>query len=138
MFVELFLRVDTIFNKAFVGAYFNASVSILDYILFNELHVYTIQGLSLKTSYFSVYLILSNKPNYIFLFFCFLKTKKLLSCEQTKIYICWTGFFPYIPTRAIILYSRLSLSRNRRDPQKQFEISVLRHIRLCSIEEKPI
>ena len=27
------------------------------------------------------------------------------------------------------IYSRLSLSRNRRDPQNQFEISVLRHIR---------
>ena len=27
------------------------------------------------------------------------------------------------------IYSRLSLSRNRRGPQKQFEISVLRHIR---------
>ena len=34
------------------------------------------------------------------------------------------------------LYSRLSLSRNRRDPQKQFEISVLRHIRFVVLRKK--
>ena len=33
-------------------------------------------------------------------------------------------------------YSRLSLSRNRRDPQKQFEISVLRHIRFVVLRKK--
>ena len=33
-------------------------------------------------------------------------------------------------------YSRLSLSRNRRDPQKHFEISVLRHIRSVVLREK--
>ena len=33
-------------------------------------------------------------------------------------------------------YSRLSLSRNRRDPQKQFEISVLRHIRFVVLRQK--
>ena len=33
-------------------------------------------------------------------------------------------------------YSRLSLSRNRRDPQKQFEISELRHIRFVVLGEK--
>ena len=33
-------------------------------------------------------------------------------------------------------YSRLSLSRNRRDPQKQFEISVLRHIRIVVLRIK--
>ena len=32
-------------------------------------------------------------------------------------------------------YSRLSLSRNRRDPLKNFEISVLRHIR-CVVLRK--
>ena len=35
-----------------------------------------------------------------------------------------------------IKYSRLSLSRNRRDPQKQFEISVLRHIRFVVLRKK--
>ena len=35
-------------------------------------------------------------------------------------------------------YSRLSLSRNRRDPQKQFEISVLRHIRFVVLRKKTI
>ena len=34
--------------------------------------------------------------------------------------------------------SRLSLSRNRRDPQKQFEISVLRHIRFVVLRKKTI
>ena len=33
-------------------------------------------------------------------------------------------------------YSRLSLSRNRRDPQKHFEISVLRHIRFVILRKK--
>ena len=33
-------------------------------------------------------------------------------------------------------YSRLSLSRNRRDLQKQFEISVLRHIRFAVLRKK--
>ena len=36
----------------------------------------------------------------------------------------------------ILKYSRLSLSRNRRDPQKQFEISVLRHIRFVVLRIK--
>ena len=36
----------------------------------------------------------------------------------------------------IVNYSRLSLSRNRRDPQKQFEISVLRHIRFVVLRKK--
>ena len=35
------------------------------------------------------------------------------------------------------LYSRLSLSRNRRDPQKHFEISVLRHIRFVALRKTP-
>ena len=33
-------------------------------------------------------------------------------------------------------YSRLSLSRDRRDPQKQFEISVLRHISFVVLRKK--
>ena len=33
-------------------------------------------------------------------------------------------------------YSRLSLSRNRRDPLKHFEISVFRHIRLAILRKK--
>ena len=32
-------------------------------------------------------------------------------------------------------YSRLSLSRSRRDPQKQFEISVVRHIRFSELRK---
>ena len=34
------------------------------------------------------------------------------------------------------IYSRLSLFRNRRDPQKHFEISVLRHIRFVVLRKK--
>ena len=37
-----------------------------------------------------------------------------------------------------IKYSRLSLSRNRRDPQKQFEISVLRHTRFVVLRKKQL
>ena len=33
-------------------------------------------------------------------------------------------------------YSRLSLSRNRREPQKHFEISILRHIRFVVLRKK--
>ena len=36
----------------------------------------------------------------------------------------------------ITMYSRLSLSRNRRNPQKHFEISVLRDIRFVVLREK--
>ena len=35
-----------------------------------------------------------------------------------------------------IKYSRLSLSRNRMDPLKHFEISVLRHIRFVVLRKK--
>ena len=35
-------------------------------------------------------------------------------------------------------YSRLSLSRSRRDPLKHFEISVLRHIRVAELRTIPI
>ena len=34
-------------------------------------------------------------------------------------------------------YSRLSLSRSRKDPLKHFEISVLRHIRFAELREIP-
>ena len=34
-------------------------------------------------------------------------------------------------------YSRLSLSRSRRDPLKHFEISVLRHIRCAELRKIP-
>ena len=43
----------------------------------------------------------------------------------------------HVKVRLIYIYSRLSLSRNRRDPQKQFEISVLTY-QICSIEDKTI
>ena len=36
------------------------------------------------------------------------------------------------------IYSRLSLSRSRRDPLKHFEISVLRHIRCAELRKIPI
>ena len=36
------------------------------------------------------------------------------------------------------LYSRLSLSRSRRDPLKNFEISVFRHIRYAVLRKIPI
>ena len=32
-------------------------------------------------------------------------------------------------------YSRLSISRNRRDPLKHFEISILRHIRFAELRK---
>ena len=35
-------------------------------------------------------------------------------------------------------YSRLSLSRSRRDPLKHFEISVVRHIRFAELRKIPI
>ena len=35
-------------------------------------------------------------------------------------------------------YSRLSLSRSRRDPLKDFEITVLRHIRFAELRKIPI
>ena len=35
------------------------------------------------------------------------------------------------------IYSRLSLSRSRRDPLKHFEISVLRHIRFAELRKIP-
>ena len=37
---------------------------------------------------------------------------------------------------AVHKYSRLSLSRNRRDPQKHFEMSVLQHIRFVILRKK--
>ena len=36
-----------------------------------------------------------------------------------------------------LIYSRLSLSRSRRDPLKHFEISVLRHIRCAELRKIP-
>ena len=38
----------------------------------------------------------------------------------------------------ITKYSRLSLSRMRRDPLKYFEISVLRHIRCAELRKIPV
>ena len=35
-----------------------------------------------------------------------------------------------------LTYSRLSLSRNRRDPLKHFEISILQHIRFVVLRKK--
>ena len=47
------------------------------------------------------------------------------SSEPVKSFVCY-------------LYSRLSLSRNQRDPQKHFEISVLRHIISVVLRKKQI
>ena len=38
----------------------------------------------------------------------------------------------------LYMYSRLSLSRSRRDPLKHFEISVLRHIRFAELRKIPM
>ena len=54
------------------------------------------------------------------------------SSKNTKILVWFKQYFiDQIPHK----YSRLSLSRNRRDPQKQFEISVLRHIRFVVLRK---
>ena len=45
-------------------------------------------------------------------------------------------YYLWCNTRCCTTYSRLSLSRNRRDSQKHFEISVLRHIRFVLLREK--
>ena len=46
------------------------------------------------------------------------------------------AFYDNTHTGKTQTYSRLSLSRNRRDPQKQFEMSVLRHIRFVVLRKK--
>ena len=42
-----------------------------------------------------------------------------------------------LPNFINVKYSRLSLSRSRRDPLKYFEISVLRHIRCAELRKTP-
>ena len=42
------------------------------------------------------------------------------------------------PTKNYKMYSRLLLSRSRRDPLKYFEISILRHIRCAKLRKIPI
>ena len=59
----------------------------------------------------------------------FLKTT-LLSPE-------WEWYLHFKPVQ-ISIYSRLSLSRNRRDSLKHFEISVLRHIRFAELRKIPM
>ena len=51
-----------------------------------------------------------------------------------------TALYPLnkIEQQAVYIYSRLSLSRNRRDSLKKFEISVLRHIRFVVLRKKTI
>ena len=44
---------------------------------------------------------------------------------------------PFLDQIPILRYSRLSLSRSRRDPLKHFEISVLRHIRCAELRKTP-
>ena len=50
------------------------------------------------------------------------------------VYLLIYWFLFYI---CFITYSRLSLSRSRRDPLKNFEISVLRHIRFAELRKIP-
>ena len=54
----------------------------------------------------------------------------------------YLGIFPENlhehPEYVHIIYSRLSLSRSRRDPLEHFEISVLRHIRFAKLRKIPI
>ena len=53
--------------------------------------------------------------------------------------LLWCNYFirpSSVKTLLRMKYSRLSLSRNRRDPQKHFEISVLRHIRFVVLRKK--
>ena len=57
--------------------------------------------------------------------------KNMLSIESK---VCLNEYLP----RKGCKYSRLSLSRNRRDPLKHFKISVLRHIRFVVLREKTI
>ena len=59
----------------------------------------------------------------------------LLLVEST--FVLWQSFFQEKVTIQI-KYSRLSLSRSRRDPLKHFELSVLRHIRLAELRKIPI
>ena len=44
----------------------------------------------------------------------------------------------FLDGRSSFKYSRLSLSRSRRDPLKHFEISVLRHIRFADLRKIPV
>ena len=62
--------------------------------------------------------------------------------ESSGSLICWNANLVksckasvFTLTSSIMIYSRLSLSRNRRDPLKHFEVSVLRHIR-CVVLRK--
>ena len=51
-------------------------------------------------------------------------TNFLLFCFSSPLHIC-----------TIIIYSRLSLSRSRRDPLKHFEITLLRHIKFAELRK---
>ena len=44
----------------------------------------------------------------------------------------------WLTLKSLSTYSRLSLSRSRRDPLKHFEISALRHIRCAELSKIPI
>ena len=56
---------------------------------------------------------------------------------KIKLYIHESGFI-FLGAVQNLLYSRLSLSRIRRDPQKHFEIFVLRHIRFVVLNKKQL
>ena len=59
-----------------------------------------------------------------------------LHLPQNSGSICVHSEYPNWTVALKHKYSRLSLSRNRRDLQKQFEISVLRHIRFVVLRKK--
>ena len=69
----------------------------------------------------------------------------LYTVSPTYIATCIPGNLPvgcHVCTAAdymciFVKYSRLSLSRSRRDPLKHFEISVLRHIRCAELRKIP-
>ena len=73
--------------------------------------------------FLSLVLFVHSVPLYVLLCEPQFHSKELVSCT-----------YQYSVLKTI--YSRLSLSRNRRDPQKQFEISVLRHIRFVVLRKK--
>ena len=81
----------------------------------------------LKCKYQTIKFKSAKFKKYIYLYFS-VRIQRLDSkeCSHLDLYCCK------------LRYSRLSLSRSRRDPLKHFEISVLRHIRCAELRKIPI
>ena len=77
---------------------------------------------------------LTDRPDMTLDVYCGRKTT--MQQQQQHQFMRLRILFAYL-TRDV-LYSRLSLSRSRRDPLKHFEISVLRHIRFAELRKIPI